>query len=115
MRSYFDGIFTAGLRVIVAPPRPGSPPRLNSGMTIRVLLFGAEAAALRKDAAVVEVGAVGGRPTCADIRAALEAQFPTLRPYLGAGRLAINSEFAAAGQEVREGDEVALIGLVSGG
>jgi molybdopterin converting factor small subunit len=38
-----------------------------------------------------------------------------LRPLLGTARFAVNSEFVSLTHSVREGDEVALIGMVSGG
>ena len=82
-------------------------------MRIRVLLFGPEAAAVGRR--FVEVSLEGGR---ADGRALLErlaAEHPPLAPHLRSARLAVNHEFAAPDRPIRETDEVALIGLVSGG
>lgn len=55
------------------------------------------------------------RATCADLRAALAASEPALQALLPACRIAVNQEFAAEDQLLRAGDEVALIGMVSGG
>ena len=81
-------------------------------MRVEVLLFGAEAQALgRRSAAVVtEPGS-----TCATLLQQLAKDYAPLRPLLGAARFAINSEFAGPDRVVHEGDEVALIGMVSGG
>jgi molybdopterin converting factor small subunit len=81
-------------------------------MTIRVLLFGPEAAAAGRDRVEVEAPA---DPTCHELRERIGAACPALRPLLPAARFAINAEFAAMDAVVRPGDEVALIGLVSGG
>lgn len=80
-------------------------------MHVRVLLFGGEALAAGSDAVTVSVDS----PTCASVREALATAHPALRPQLGSARFAVNSEFAAPDQPIQPGDEVALIGLVSGG
>ncbi len=81
-------------------------------MSIRVLLFGPEAAALGRDHILV---ALEPGDNCAALLERLHADFPALRPSLAAARLAVNSEFAPPDHPVRAGDEVALIGMVSGG
>ncbi len=80
-------------------------------MRVEVLLFGAEREAAGSDRAVVEVT----RGTCAELREGLGRQHPVLAKFLGAARLAVNGEFAGADQAIGASDEVALIGLVSGG
>ncbi len=80
-------------------------------MRIEVLLFGAEREAVGSDRAVVEVS----RATCGDVRDGLGRQHPVLAKFLGAGRIAVNGEFAGADRAIGASDEVALIGLVSGG
>lgn len=80
-------------------------------MRVEVLLFGPERDAAGCDRAVVEVL----RATCGEVRAALGSQYPVLAKFLGAARLAVNGEFAGAEQAIGAADEVALIGLVSGG
>ncbi len=81
-------------------------------MRVEVLVFGPEAAELGRDRAPVDVA---DGATCEAVKESLGAAHPALRRFLGAARLAINGEFAAEGQRIRGGDEVALIGLVSGG
>lgn len=81
-------------------------------MTVHVLLFGPESAVLGRGQVEVELG---DDRTCRAAMARLGERFPALVPHLRTGRLAVNSEFAAPEREIREGDEVALIGLVSGG
>lgn len=81
-------------------------------MLVRVLLFGPEAAALGEDAVAIEVpeGA-----TCDLLKAALAQKHPGIRALLASARFAVNSEFAAPDRAIKASDEVALIGLVSGG
>lgn len=80
-------------------------------MRVEVLLFGAEREAAGSDRAVVEVS----HATCAGVREGLVRQHPVLVRFLGAARLAVNGEFAGEGQAIEAADEVALIGMVSGG
>ena len=81
-------------------------------MIVRVLLFGPERNAAGADSVAVEVAA---GVSCGGLRTAISSQHPALRPFLRAGRFAVNREFAAEDRPVGAGDEVALIGLVSGG
>jgi molybdopterin converting factor small subunit len=81
-------------------------------MTVRVLLFGAEAIAAGRGAVEVDLPAGQG---CAHLRRAIVAACPALGALADQARFAINSEFAAFDAPIRPGDEVALIGLVSGG
>jgi molybdopterin converting factor small subunit len=94
------------------PVPAGAAPTLPLAMTVRVLLFGPEAAAAGRDSVSVEA-----EPgvTCRDLLAQLGAQHAPLRPFLARARLALNSRFAAPETTIHERDEVALIGLVSGG
>lgn len=80
-------------------------------MSVTVLLFGPQAAlagarTLRLD---VPCGTVAG------VRQALAQACPALASSLPASRFAVNQEFAADGDAVRSFDEIALIGMVSGG
>lgn len=79
---------------------------------VKVLLFGAEAAAM--GAAFVPVAVERGC-TCEALRERLGAEHAALRPFLKTARFAVNSEFAAPDRAIGPGDEVALIGMVSGG
>lgn len=76
-------------------------------MVIRVYVFGPEAAALGASSVDVEVGET---PTCQCVLEELKRIHPALT-----GRIALNHAFVDGDQEVCEDDEVALIGLVSGG
>ena len=85
---------------------------LDSLMMIRVLLFGPEAAAAGASSLSIDAG---DRPTCASLADKLRAVHPALAPHLTSARFAINHEFAPPDRPVSASDEVALIGLVSGG
>jgi len=81
-------------------------------MRVRVLLFGPQAdAASRSEVAV----ALPDGATCADLRSRLAAEVPALAKRLDASRFAVNHEFAPEDAALTEQDEVALIGMVSGG
>lgn len=54
-------------------------------------------------------------PTCAMLRAELARQEPCLAPLLAGCRFAVNHEFAVEERPLAAGDEIALIGFVSGG
>lgn len=79
---------------------------------MRVLLFGAEAQAVGGPWVEVLVGE-GARVE--EVVRALASQHPALMWSMGHARLARNHEFARGEDVVGEGDELALIGLVSGG
>jgi molybdopterin converting factor small subunit len=81
-------------------------------MDVRVRLFGAEAAAAGRDSIIV---AVDEPATCRGVVEAVGRSCPSLRDLLAGVRVAVNHEFAGPSAPVRPGDEVALIGLVSGG
>lgn len=74
---------------------------------IRVRLFGPEAAAIGTDSVQVTLQ---GAASCQNLLDELTRIHPDLT-----GRIAINHEFAQPEQIIGESDEVALIGLVSGG
>jgi molybdopterin converting factor small subunit len=76
-------------------------------MVIRVQLFGPEAAMLGKD--VVEVH-LQNTVTSQQLLQAIQQQHPLLH-----GRIAVNHAFAQPEQVIGHDDEVALIGMVSGG
>jgi molybdopterin converting factor small subunit len=79
---------------------------------ITVKLFGPEAEVAGRRQVTVSVGEAA---TCGQLRAALAKREPLLAPRLPACRLAVNHEFAGDERPLGEQDEVALIGLVSGG
>ena len=59
--------------------------------------------------------AVDSVHTVADLRRELVARCPALTEMVAVSRVAVNHEFAADEQELREGDELALIPPVCGG
>jgi molybdopterin synthase catalytic subunit len=81
-------------------------------MEITVRLFGPEAEVTGRSQVTVDVDSTA---TCGQLRVALAQHEPSLAPYLPACRLAVNHEFAGDEHPLSEQDEVALIGLVSGG
>ena len=82
-------------------------------MTVTVLLFGPQAQQAGRREVALDLP--GQTATCADIRRALAGEVPALHESVTRSRLAVNHEYADDQQPVREGDEVALIGMVSGG
>ena len=85
---------------------------LDSLMRVRVLLFGPQADAAGRSAVEIDL------PEPADCRILgerLAEACPALAPTLPGSRFAVNQEFASPEQQIRPGDELALIGLVSGG
>lgn len=80
-------------------------------MTIRVLVFGAQAEAAGARALSVETP---DGCSCRELLDAVGRAHPDL-PGLGVTRVAINAAFAPEHAVIREGDEVALIAMVGGG
>ena len=81
-------------------------------MTIEVAIFGPQARLVRRSPVRVTLEPPA---TCERLRAKLADAEPELAPSLPQSRFAVNHEFANEGQQIEEGDEVALIGMVSGG
>ncbi|MEQ8848993.1 MoaD/ThiS family protein [Botrimarina sp.] len=82
-------------------------------MNVEVLLFGPQAAMVGARRLRVEVDS--DHPTAEQVCQALSRHAPALRASLSSSRLAVNQSFAGPGQRVGPDDEVALIGMVSGG
>jgi len=82
-------------------------------MDVTILLFGKEAEAVGSPRAVVSLPAE--EVSCRDLREALAIAQPKLASQLAASRFAINHAFATDDQRIRPTDEIALIGMVSGG
>jgi len=80
---------------------------------IKVRLFGVEARSLGRSE--LELDLPQAAPTCADVRRAAAAAAPRLASWLAICRFAINHAFVDEAAAVGPGDEVALIGMVSGG
>ena len=81
-------------------------------MTVEVLLFGPERAAANADRVRVTLAR---DCSCAALRTGLALAVPPLAKSLAAARFAVNSAFVPDSHEIKQGDEVALIGMVSGG
>lgn len=82
-------------------------------MTVNVLLFGPQAQLA--DARQLAVDVAGESVTARAVLEALGEASAELRDSLRTSRLAVNHEFADAETTIKPGDEVALIGMVSGG
>jgi molybdopterin converting factor small subunit len=82
-------------------------------MELTVRLFGplAQAAQCR----VVTVDCAGSSPTVACLGRLLLEREPALAPMMNLSRFAVNNEFAPEDRLLGPDDEIALIGLVSGG
>jgi len=78
-----------------------------------ILLFGPAAGMVRRDRMTVEV--FDDAPTCGRVREAMIDVEPRLRRLVDIGRLAVNYCVVPDDHRVHERDEIALIGLVSGG
>lgn len=82
-------------------------------MLVRVLLFGPQARLAGSEA--VDVSIDQPKVTAETVLAALGEQHTVLQESIPSSRLAINHEFAGATDPVGPSDELALIGMVSGG
>ncbi len=82
-------------------------------MNWTVKLFGPLAQAARRSEVTVPYD--GPARTVADLRKRLAQTEPALAAMLGASRIAVNHEFAQDDRAIRPGDEIAVIGMVSGG
>lgn len=82
-------------------------------MQVSVKLFGPQAQSVGERAVCIELP--GAAPTCADVRRALATHYPQLAAMFAASRIAVNHQFAEDSAPVQAGDEVAVIGPVSGG
>lgn len=81
-------------------------------MRIEIMLFGEEARAAGANTLAVDLDAPA---TCGSLREAMRDQSPALGPSLGWARLAVNGRYADDDTPIDQTDELALIGLVSGG
>lgn len=82
-------------------------------MRLEVLLFGPQAALVGERSVVIE--SPGDTVTAAEVIDRLATAAPALADSIGVSRLAVNHEFVGDDHSLLEGDEVALIGMVSGG
>ncbi len=82
-------------------------------MTLRVMLFGPQAQLAGRRH--LDVDLRGDSITCRALLRRLARVSPALAPSLRSSRLAVNHEFARDDRRVLSSDDVALIGMVSGG
>lgn len=82
-------------------------------MRIRVRLLGNEAAVVGSDH--VDVMLRVAAPTAGDVLVAIGEAAPSLKGGMKGIRVAVNHQFVGTEVVIKAGDEVALIGLVSGG
>jgi molybdopterin converting factor subunit 1 len=85
---------------------------MGAAMKVRVLLFARARDLAGRDMVEVEIPAGA---TVADLRERLGSALPGLKGFVQRCVVAVGGEYAAEGDEVREGAEVALIPPVSGG
>ena len=81
-------------------------------MRIDILLFGPQAKLAQTDRVTVDLQT---SPTVAEALSVIGKTMPELAPTLAVSRLAVNHEYASDEDVLSEEDEVALIGMVSGG
>lgn len=85
-------------------------------MSFRVLLFGPYAATLGRSDVVVRITNYDRGPcTAGQILTSLSVEYPAISPLLSHAKLAVNGRYAKAEQPIDLQDELAVIGMVSGG
>lgn len=82
-------------------------------MRVTVKLFGPLALTAKSREVILDLRQ--DRPTCSDLESELAAACPALGAQLRTAAFAVNSEYVNRDHVVDEGDEIALIGFVSGG
>lgn len=80
---------------------------------LQVLVFGPQAHSVGTDRLNI-VGVKFPIPV-GELMTQIATAYPALAGSLGVSRVAVNHEFAAGDDTIAFGDEVALIGLISGG
>lgn len=91
-----------------------SPPILSSTSgDLQVLVFGPQAHTVGAERLHIE--GVEFPITAAELMTQIAAAYPGLANSLGVSRIAINHAFATPDRSIARGDEVALVGLISGG
>lgn len=82
-------------------------------MKLTVLLFGPYAETVNDSSVTLEIAS----STCSagEVKVSLAQQYPKLSGMLSAARIAVNQQAVQPDHPVQESDELAVIGLVSGG
>ncbi len=83
-------------------------------MNVTIRLFGPYAEAVKDSSVTLEMPEHRGC-TAAQVMAQLARTHPSLSGMLEAAHLAVNHQVAEPEHPIRENDELAVIGLVSGG
>lgn len=83
--------------------------------SIRVLTFAGARDIVGSPEVDFDLPAGRGQVTTSELMALVCARYPGLVPYQRAIRVAVNGAYAGPADEVRPGDEVALIPPVAGG
>jgi len=86
---------------------------IQSNESCRILVFGPQA--LKIGGSEVWVRDMQFPIRVSELTDQLAIQYPALETSIAISRLAVNQEFAAAESWIQADDEVALIGLISGG
>jgi len=81
--------------------------------TIEVLVFGMQSRAIGADR--VTLNELSFPVAASEVLTLIARVSPELSASMGVSRLAINHEFADSTTLIHAGDEVALVGLISGG
>ncbi|EMI58486.1 MoaD/ThiS family protein [Rhodopirellula sallentina] len=92
-------------------PTPSDHPSVAG--ELRVLVFGPQAKTAGVDC--LRLGTINFPIRADEVLSMIAEQYPEIAPTLGVSRVAINHEFAESGSVIKPSDEVALIGLISGG
>lgn len=93
--------------------KPATPASEQSTGVLHVLVFGSQAHSVGTDR--LDIDDLQFPTTVVELMTKIATVYPAIASSLGVSRIAINHEFAAGDSEIRVGDEVALIGLISGG
>lgn len=101
-------MFDSRMRVRNSGARSGAAHNTLIVMKVKVLLFGAEEKSVGRSSVDVDVAEAA---RARDVLKALVQRWPELKR----GRLAVNHAFVAGDEKIGAKDEVALIGMVSGG
>ncbi|TWT64851.1 MoaD/ThiS family protein [Allorhodopirellula solitaria] len=80
---------------------------------LSVLVFGPQARSAGTDR--LRLSAIEFPITAGKLISKIAETYPDLASSLNVSRIAVNHEFATAGCPIQRGDEVALVGLISGG
>lgn len=93
--------------------KPAAAASKESTRVLHVLLFGPQAHSVGTDR--LDFDDLQFPITAGELMTKIATVYPALAGSLGVSRIAINHEFAAGDSTIDFGDEVALIGLISGG